>query len=230
MSGPGLTILTVTRAESCVLPLIREARDSAIALGAEYVLVADGDAALEALEPIRPERSTPKVASAGYIESVLDEAIAFCAGPYVLRLDDDELPSTAMLEWLDAGHYAKGEHWKFPRVHLWGDRKTALVTPHLWPDSQTRLSLKNLSGSRRSIHSGSPFGGGDDCPAPIEHHKFLVKSLEERRAIVERYDGIASGAGTHFRPFSVPEDVYLPAEIAGCLWDWNGYAIGRPRK
>ena len=38
------------------------------------------------------------------------------------------------------------------------------------------------------------------------HHKFRVKSIEERRAIVERYDNIAAGAGTAFKAFSVPEE------------------------
>ena len=148
------------------------------------------------------------VRSKGYIESVLDEALGFCTGDYVLRLDDDESASPAMVAWLKSGEYHSKPHWKFPRANLWGDGEHFIVTPQLWPDVQTRLSRRELAGGRNLIHAGSPHGGGTQAPCAIEHHKFLVKSLAERREIVRRYDSIQPGAGTSFAAFSVPEDAY----------------------
>jgi hypothetical protein len=83
-----------------------------------------------------------------------------------------------------------------------------LKTPQLWPDAQTRLSIRAKAGGRDVIHSGSPHGGGEMAPVLIEHHVFLVRSREEREAKVARYDAIAQGAGTSFLPFIVPERAY----------------------
>src|SRR5688572_11243297 len=43
--------------------------------------------------------------SAGYIESVLDDAIAFTTREYILRIDDDEALSPALDRWLKDGMY-----------------------------------------------------------------------------------------------------------------------------
>jgi hypothetical protein len=111
-----------------------------------------------------------------------------------------------MVQWLQDQAYTTKSHWRFGRMHLWRDEQHFLFLEGLWPDHQTRLSIKALAGGRSSIHCGSPYGGGDTAPVAILHHKFLVKSHAERLAIVERYDSIAQGAGTAFRRFSVPED------------------------
>jgi hypothetical protein len=114
-----------------------------------------------------------------------------------------------MLTWLFHGHYWHADHWKFPRVHFWGDDQTVLMTPHLWPDHQTRLSTKSKSYGRRSVHAGSPFGGGEAADVCIEHHKFLIKSREERLGIAQVYDGVHPGFGTGgMKPFSLPEESY----------------------
>jgi hypothetical protein len=195
---------------------------------AEVIFAADGVAAMGQLVAWGfPMLSTRPVQSKGYLESVLDEAVDFCSRDYVLRLDDDEGCSKALVRWLTNRGYESGNHWRFDRVHLWGDVRTALVTPQLYPDHQTRLSVKRLAGGRPGIHSGSPHGGGLSAPCSLEHHKFLVKSLEERREIVRRYDQVSPGAGTSFAAFSVPEDVYAPDVFATHLADWDGERLNR---
>jgi hypothetical protein len=215
-----LSILCVTRFERHALPFIADMASLAKDLDAEFVLAADGARPYQSLNALgyQPWR----VASTGYVESVLDDALALCQGDYVLRLDDDERCSAGMRRWLVNGGYLSARHWRFARAHLWRDTRHVLVTPHLWPDVQTRLSLRNMAGGRSAIHSGSPHGGGTDAPCSIEHHKFLVKSLEERREIIARYDSIQPGAGSQFRAFSCPEDFYTAQDIADATCWWDG--------
>lgn len=228
-----LTILCVTRAEPHARRFLLEMAALAAALeDAELVVAADGEDAAHRLRVVTfCEGSTViadavrQVRSLGYIESVLDEALGFCRGEYVLRLDDDERCSPAMARWLNGRRYMAAEHWKFPRANLWPTADHVALTPHLWPDHQTRLSVRGKAGGRSLIHSGSPFGGGEDAGVVIEHHKFLVKSLEERRAIVGRYDRIQPNAGTSFLAFSCPEDAYPDGVAVGALGDGTAARI-----
>jgi hypothetical protein len=206
-----LAILCVTRAEDFALPFLHTLAGDARDLYAQVVIAADGDAAAERVKSaFIPYARIYRVASAGYIESVLDEAVGYCTGQYILRLDDDERLSPALLTWLENEHYLAADHWAFPRANLWGDEGSVLVNPPLWPDLQTRLSVKAKAGGRHGVHDGSPFGTGRVAPAAIEHHKYLVKSRAEREAQARGYDALRPGAGTaaHFRPFMVPEVAY----------------------
>ncbi len=137
----------------------------------------------------------------GCIENILDQAVATCPNGMILRLDDDERCSPEMRDWLEDGEWQEADHWAFPRLNLYPNEDCYITSHNLYPDLQTRLSTKAKSGGRRGIHAGSPFGTGRLCPVEIEHHKFLVRSYEERLALLKRY-----GAGDHYTPFSVPED------------------------
>lgn len=220
-----LSILCVTKAEPHARRFLAEMADLGKQLEAEVVFAADGPAALGRL--VEWGFIGRVVQSRGYLESVLDEAVELCSRDYVLRLDDDEGCSRGMVRWLTNRGYETGNHWKFDRVHLWGDVRTALITPQLYPDHQTRLSVKRFAGGRATIHAGSPHGGGIAAPCAIEHQKFLVKTLEERREIVKRYDQVSPGAGTAFAAFSVPEDVYSIDVFASHLADWDGERLIR---
>jgi hypothetical protein len=126
----------------------------------------------------------------------------------VLRLDDDERCSDAMIKWLVDQEYRACDHWKFPRANMWTDTHH-LVSAQLWPDHQTRLSTRAKSGGRRHVHDGSPYGGGRPAPVAIEHFKFVVKSQEERQKIADRYDSVRQGFGSGgMLAFSLPELVY----------------------
>lgn len=217
---PDLSILCVTKAEECVLPLLRQLAEDSKTIGAEFILVADGREAsirLNRMEvttgdlPLIGLARVFETETKGYIESVLDACINLTTGRYVLRIDDDETLPPPLVEWLRAGGYKRAEHWKFNRAHLIletpkQEEETRVITsPPLWPDHQTRLSIRDKSFGRTHIHCGSPHGGGDLCPYPIIHHKFVIKSRERREEIVKRYEGVQPGAGSGFRYFSLPE-------------------------
>lgn len=155
------------------------------------------------------------VKSAGYLESVLDEAVEMCRGDYVLRLDDDEMPSAAMAQWLIDEKYLETQSWAFHRANLWGSEETYITNHPLWPDIQTRLAIKEKSGGRKEIHIGSPHPGRN-APCMIEHHKFLIKNYAERKRIAEGYEKIKTGAGLSdtYKPFSLPEDCLAEINLA----------------
>ena len=216
MSCHDLSILCVTKGEDCVLSLLSKLINQTQSIDAEIVLAVDGHNNHERLKVYFTELATFRiefVESRGFIESVLDEAVDLTTREYIFRLDDDESMPDSLIEWLSRGEYREHPHWKFNRAHLWRDEQTVITNSPLWSDHQTRLSTRALSYGRNTIHCGSPFGGGELAPYPIVHHKFLVKSLEERRKIVERYDLIHPSAGESFKVFSVPEDVIQESEI-----------------
>jgi hypothetical protein len=139
------------------------------------------------------------------IEDGLDAAVAECPDGWILRLDDDELPTPEMVEWLEYEHFTATDHWCFPRLHLWGDTQHYIPTPPLYPDLQTRLSIKAKSGGRHRVHDGSPYGSGEVAPVAIEHHKFLVRRREEREALLAEYRRLRSDAD-QWAVFTGPED------------------------
>lgn len=198
-----LSILCITRLGSHAEPFLRDMQALADRLDAELVLGIDGY--LLPIDPeLAPHATRLALKSCGYIESVLDEAISVCSGEYVLRLDDDERVSPEMVTWLKAQDYFDTDHWAFPRMHLWPDERRYITNPPLWPDLQTRLSVKDKSGGRRQIHAGSPFGTGRIAEVAIEHHKFLVRDRAEREALLAEYKALMPGADA-WAPFSVPE-------------------------
>lgn len=210
---PQLTILTVTRAEQYSKTFLYRFMLMARAIGAECMIALDGPGAngrLQAMKILNPSIEEyhvdfVRVDSAGFIESVLDQAVDACHGRYVLRLDDDEAPSLAMFDWLLNRQYLDQPHWCFPRGHRYN--AGLLMTPHLWPDVQTRLSLKEMSGGRHTLHAPSPFGAGTEAPVMIHHHKFMARTRKEREETSRRWH---SG---NMLAFSLPEDVYQTARL-----------------
>jgi hypothetical protein len=198
-----LTLLCVTQAKNYVWPFLRHMETVADQLHAQLVIAGDGDDAIQTLIEGSVAGRFVGVRSRGYLESVLDAALEQCDGEYVLRLDDDERCSPAMVTWLESDAYLIGTHWKFPRMHLWPDTQHYIVEPQLWPDEQTRLSVREKAGGRRTIHAGSPFGGGALAPVAIEHHKFLVRTRAEREDTARRWHN------GNMIAFSLPEDVFV---------------------
>jgi hypothetical protein len=221
---PNLTILCVSKGERHAWPFLSAMSALAERCRAEFVIAADGQDA-EDLAKQLPCKIVP-VQSHGYLESVHDYAVAECSGRYILRLDDDEKASPAMVDWLAEERYFAADHWKFARASLWQTAGWVILSPQLFPDHQTRLSVKAMAGGRTSIHCGSPFGGGSEAPVLIEHHKFLVKSRAERAAVAARYDSIHPGTGTGgMLAFNLPEAVYPELVLApirdGRLAPWS---------
>lgn len=216
-----LSILCVTKAEGRgICNLLGQLAFAASELGAEFSIGADGSDAMATICRTGPlwghDFRLFAVQSKGYVESALDDAIAHTDRHYVLRIDDDESISPAMLGWLKAGAYRTAEHWQFSRQHMWDlcwgpyrDGDGCLMTPHLWPDYQTRLSVRDKAGGRAGVHAPSPHGGGEIAPVSIVHWKYVVRTREDRRRIAQTYDAYSPGYGTgNMKPFSLPEEAY----------------------
>lgn len=186
----------------------------ALKLGAEFVIGADGVNAFEQIKTWDIDCKVSLLKSRGLQEEIQDKAIATAIGNFILLLDDDELASPAMEQWLERKDYEEHDHWKFPRMNLWPTVNSVLMEPPLFPDHQVRLSSREKAGGRRFIHDTSPYPDSLLAPVAIEHHKFLVKLYSERRSIAERYDKFAKGFGTgYFLPFSLPELAYRDRDV-----------------
>lgn len=209
MSSSDLTILSVTRAEDYAWSFLREMDRLAVKVDAQFIIAADGEQAETTLKARAWARAEiHRIDSGGHIDSLLPPAVAFCGGHYVLRIDDDERCSRDLAEWLAARWFVTEKHWDIARAWLWPDE--IHYRSDLWPDLQTRLSIKGLAGRLNGVHGGSAYGHGRAVPIGfLEHHKLLVKDYEERLADVDRYDRIETNAGALTKHFYLPED--LPA-------------------
>lgn len=207
-----LSILCITNnAHPNVTWFICHLHRAAGVLGAELVLGLDREKAQRA-----HWRSLANVAvdlTADQLqEDVMDEAVAACSGDWVLRLDDDEMLSPALLRWLETGAYERTNApvYAFPRVYLWPDAAHVLVNEGMYPDLQTRLGRKACMFGVDHVHAGNRYGTGLVVPYAIEHHNLLVKTREQREAILARYESLRPGAGTipHYARYNVPEMFY----------------------
>lgn len=221
-----LSIVIVTKGEDCIKPYLEQTRGLAELLKAELVIGAD--ACKNGLDNYT-DKIVP-VISDGYLESVLDEVIKSASGKWVLRLDDDETASPALVEWLKAERYTASDVWAFPRANLW--RGMAITKPPLWPDIQTRLSIKRKAGGRKQIHQGSPWGTGVVAPVAIFHHKFTVRSFQDRLRIAATYESVKPGCGfgDTYQPYNLPERSFKSFRVmdigSGAVPDWRGI-VGR---
>lgn len=202
-----LSILTVTRCEPYTPRFLLHFRALADILSAEFVVAHDR------CDPIEcgADKYLP-VASSGAIEDVLVEAHAACSGDYVLRLDDDETLSAQAI--MDVVEWARCESdtkvYAFPRANLWGDQWHAVSSGHLFPDFQARLMPRERE-TRALIHEGILPDAA--MPGMILHHKFLLKSREEREKIAAGYELKRPGCGSgHYLQFSVPERCFETVE------------------
>ncbi len=189
---PTLSILCVSRLEPEIHDLLRQLYRQSVQIGAEFCLVVDTIGTNS--DTIKLSHRIPIarfVESKGYIESVLDEALTYTHGQYILRIDDDESIPYSLLQWLESESYLISDHWKFPRAHLWPDEEHYITDPPFWPDYQTRLSIREKSGGRVKLHARSPYGEGVLAPYPFYHHRYLVRTPDQRLKTARKYTEIA---------------------------------------
>ncbi len=136
-----------------------------------------------------------------------------CTCDWLLRFDDDEIPSRALLDALgeltsDRGptHYGLTRRWLHP------DRRAYLLSPPWQPDHQLRL-VRNVTGLWRftgRMHDPAiVLGERRLVDLPIYHADLLLLSADERRAKAERYERLRPGhraEGVSVNAIYVPED------------------------
>lgn len=189
-----------------ILRLYREAADEIIVALDDSVLdeaaAALGDAADRVFAiPFRPP-----------VERTLAWLHRACTGDWVFRVDDDEVPSTALLRELAA---LRGNreltHAFVPRRWLWGGLDTYLDAPPWRPDYQLRLI--------RSDPAVTWFPGITHWPAavtgehrylsaPIYHLDLLANPRESRERKAHSYERAEPGRRAAGLPFNLA--YYLP--------------------
>jgi SAM-dependent methyltransferase len=153
-------------------------------------------------------------AATAHMERYLGWLHSRCSGEWILRADDDELPSEALtqvlralLEESEPTHYWLPRSWMYPTPETY-------ITEGVWlRDIQVRL-VRNLPGLWRfsgHVHSNIEVeGAGRIVDAPLVHLALLVADLERRRAKVEAYEAVMPGlraeSGAPLNAVFVPED------------------------
>ncbi len=146
---------------------------------------------------------------------------ARCSGDWMLRIDGDEVPSTALLRRLSEGSWADGvTHVSIARRWLWRDATTMLDQAPWWLDPQTRLVRRGVAdwpGVGTGAH-GVPMVSGRSrlLVEPLYHLDLLVTATTERLARARSYEASSPGLMT---PDGVNQNIgyYLPEARAATL-------------
>lgn len=139
-----------------------------------------------------------------------------CSCAWILRLDDDEMPGTAVLEELSVVTADRSlTHALMPRRWLYPDVGSYLAS-HPWlPDYQLRL-VRNMPGIWRfggRVHDGpAVYGAHRLLQGPIYHADCLLQDVEQRRAKAMRYERSRPGHRNEGFPVNA---MYLPEACEG---------------
>ena len=158
---------------------------------------------------------------ANRVEAVMSLVPNFCRRPWALRFDDDELPSTRLISWLNA-HLAHIErsavalprrpcllgrdgelHYSRAEVLFWNEQQPDILDP------QIRLFRPDRVSYTPDIHTPGFHPPNDTFYAPNHayflHFDWIVRSAEERIKKLRDYELHAPGAGFSFAGFYLPE-------------------------
>ena len=151
-----------------------------------------------------------------YVESLLSGIIPYLSSRWVLRLDDDELPSSAMLRWIAGNVEDIGEQAvAFPRLWVHRNRCAGWETTDCkgvggaWgADHQTRLFRPAAVTPTGTIHT--PGFEASTILAPSEariyHLDWIVRGYNDRLEKIEHYERLEKGKGNRFAAYYLPEE------------------------
>jgi hypothetical protein len=152
------------------------------------------------------------------IEQIMPSIVEKCTGKWVIRLDDDEAPSSSLASWLaNAAMCGEASVIAFPRRTLRLDsaqvqyaRTMPGIVNH---DYQYRCFMLSRVKIDTDVHTpGIRFSESEVMYAPhdccIYHFDWIVRSPQQRKAKLERYDKLQSGAGEVFKYQYLPEDFH----------------------
>lgn len=189
-----------------LLELCRDAVD-------EIVLVVDASSDLGTLDACAELADRRFTVDCSSVVVALGWMLLECRGDWVLRLDDDEVPSAELLAGLPelvADRFPTNIAVK--RRWLYRDRRSYIVTSPWEPDYQVRL-LRNVPGIWSFpgvIHSGlEVLGERRLAAASIYHADLLLETAERRRAKRDRFVRERPGLTTDGFPVN---DVYVPED------------------
>ena len=139
---------------------------------------------------------------------------------WLLRLDDDELPSGALLRWLgEVDLDAPVDVYGFPRCQLVLDEKQRLMRsrfisfgPAAEFDRQWRMFRRDRAVYSDQLHSPGlviQSGAGAPDDALILHFDWIIRSYEERLSKFARYRDQSGNAALRARHYGIWEDIPL---------------------
>ncbi len=148
----------------------------------------------------------------GRVETLIEELSERASNDWILRIDDDEIPSDALLHFAQSviTGDAKGV-FGFRRLQC-GLSKSGLWAAGIFdsPDHvQWRLYNRRSVGFDDTLHSaGITLNTQTFAPseATLLHLDWIVHSYEERCRKIQSYDQQAENAGTRWRDFYLVED------------------------
>jgi hypothetical protein len=157
------------------------------------------------------------------VESMIALIPDYVPSRWVLRLDDDEIPSSGLCSWIDSRltwldkFSAIGFQRRWIRLAPDGrceySRHRLIVSSLGVLDAQWRLYRPAAVKYRSDIHTPGFYVPKGNPIAPnrayIAHLSWLVRSAQERRLQVEDYDRQQPEAGSRFRALKVWEDCKL---------------------
>jgi hypothetical protein len=159
-------------------------------------------------------------------EEPVDRPLAWihaqCTGDWVLTIDDDEVPSRALLDAVQELATARDvTHYWLPRRWLYPTPDRYLAARPWQPDYQPRLVLNDprvVSFPAETHVPVAAIGPSRYLETPLYHLDALLNSRESREAKAERYERLHPGKRAAGRPmneaFYVPELVDPPtAEV-----------------
>ena len=137
------------------------------------------------------------------VESLLSGIIPYFSSSWILRLDDDELPSSAMLRWV-AGNvsHLQAPSVAFPRYSIYRNGNGGLGDFGLRGDGgpwktnyQYRLFRPSDVAPKDTLHSPGFDASFELAPdeARIYHFDWIVHTYDERRRKTERYEELEKG-------------------------------------
>lgn len=204
-----LSLAVLTAGKPYAAMVLEQMQVWAQLLGAELVVAGDGECGY-ALAKQYADVAIPVEITNGLGESAIPFIAQACRADWVLRFDDDETGTPAMLDWLKHSQWEHSDAsvYHFPRMWLWGDEAHFITDAPLWTDRQTRLTRRDvLTRWGNRVHASAPPEMGLDAPVAMLHHKLLVRTFAERQETARIYDALEAGAGSgsYFGKFTLPE-------------------------
>ncbi len=161
----------------------------------------------------------PVTPTSDRVEGIISVSRDVVETEWVVRFDDDELPSAALIAWLDRSLARVAEpSLALSRRNAWvlhGELRFSRLEDHYFhPQDPTYLDPQWRAFRPRevdfvdAIHTrGFTASQSDMAPqwAFFVHFDWIVRSFEQRCAKLTRYDRQSPGAGWSFARFYLPE-------------------------